>query len=106
MYKYSIWITTSFLEGKKDIDIWSESEDKNKPIMTFSIDHDKGVLTMSNGVIAEYNMKNESIGIMTAPNANTHIYRDGDCYSLQTEDELDWITCSAEDACWTWFKRD
>lgn len=106
MYKYSIWISTSFIEGKKDIDIWSEAEDTEKPIMTFSIDHDRGILTMSNGVIAEYDMKNETFGIMSAPNANTHVYRDGDCYSLQTDEEIDWITCAADDSVYTWIKRD
>lgn len=108
MIKYSIWIEKeSSAKTRKSLCIYHDADEKRTtPVMQFSLHDNDGVIALSNGVLLEYHLMNESFGIMIAPNARTHIYRDGEAYAIMCEDKLEWIVAVKDDEAYVWLKRD
>jgi hypothetical protein len=108
MIKYSIWIEGDNYKGaKKSLCIYHDADEKRTtPLMQFVLHDNDGVIALSNGALLEYHLKKESFGILIAPNARTHIYRDGDAYAIMCEDKLEWVVAVKDDEAYVWLKRD
>jgi hypothetical protein len=107
MNKYSIWIeTTTGRSNEKVIVIYKENNPSPKALMQLSVGRENGTLALSNGALIEYDMLDETFGIIICRNSNTHIYRDGETYAIKTEDKLEWVMSAPDVNTCVWVKRD